>query len=59
MVRMLLEMLPGPDFTLTVTGSPEEATGVVMAKGAFPKVLSAMGVKGESVCFPLVTVKGR
>jgi hypothetical protein len=42
MVRMLLEMLPGPDFTLTVTGSPEEATGVVMAKGAFPKVLSAM-----------------
>lgn len=56
MVRTLLDIDPGPDVTRTVTGSPEDAEGGEMAKGASPKVLSAIGVKDPSDCLAWVTI---
>ena len=50
-------MVAGPDFTVTVTPNLEVATGGVIAKGATPYALEAIGVNAPILCEPWPTVK--
>src|ERR1700761_7661063 len=49
-VTIFPDIVAGPDFTMTVTPSPELAVGGVMANGASPKVCAGTVAKGAIVC---------